>query len=85
MIFSMGMGREAAPAPPQITVQGQPGDRGPGPGRRHGYRQDGVGPQLTLVGGAVQAAHGLIDLSLLQGIEAFQGRLDDFLDVLDGL
>ena len=45
----------------------------------------GVGPQLTLVGGAVQAAHGLIDQPLLQGIDSLQGRLDDFLDVLDGL
>ena len=76
-----GHGERGGPGAPQITVQGQPGDRGPGPGHRHGDRQDGVGPQLALGGGAVQSAHGLIDQALLQGIDAFQGRLDDLLDV----
>ena len=49
--------------------------------RRHGNRQDGVGAQTSLVGGAVERDHGRIDLALLGGVLAVQSGRDLAVDM----
>ena len=71
--------------PAQVAEQRQPAvvGRGMGGGQRHA--QDGVGPQLLLVLGAVQLDHAVVQGGLIQGVHAAKlvGQLA--VDVVDGL
>ena len=78
-----GNGQGLAVDAAQIAVQGHAQSLGSGPGHGHGHRQDGVGAQAGLVGGAVQIDHGLVDLGLVQGVHADDGVSDLGVDVGD--
>ncbi len=64
-----GLGVDA----PQIAVQRHTQGLRRSLGHGHGHRQNGVGPQPGLVGGAVQLNHGLVDLRLIQSVHADNG------------
>ena len=56
-----------------------------GVGHRQRYAEDGVGPQVRLVGGAVQLDQPAVDGCLVVDGHAEQGRGDDLVDVVTAL
>ncbi len=67
--------------PAQIAVQGQADPVGRGLAHRQGDPQNGVGPELALVFGAVQFDQGGVDGHLVGGVGAGDLRGDDGVDV----
>jgi hypothetical protein len=59
--------------------------RGGGPGRGHADAEDGVGPELGLVFGAVELDHGPVDGGLVEGVETGDAPGDRAVDVGHGL
>ena len=80
-----GHGQRGGIGTPQVAVEGQARQGRPGPGRGHGDRQNGVGSQAALGGGAVQFAHQPVQGHLLRRVEALELGGDDFVDVLHRL
>mmetsp|Transcript_5572 Transcript_5572/g.34558 ORF Transcript_5572/g.34558 Transcript_5572/m.34558 type:complete len:232 (+) Transcript_5572:2307-3002(+) len=69
----------------QVLVQGHSFLCGSGLGHGHGHGKDGVGPELPLVGGAVELDHELVQFLLLGGILADESGCDHRVDVFHGL
>jgi len=67
-----------------IAIQRQTGFFSSSLGYSHRNSQDGVGAQTTLVVGAVQIDHGLVDESLVGSVEANDGFADFGVDVFNG-
>ena len=76
-----GLGIDAA----QVSVQRQPQALAGGLGAGQGGPQNGVGPQAALVGGAVQLDEELVDVGLIQDVQADEGLGDVMVDILHGL
>ena len=76
-----GLGVHAA----QIAVQGQAQALGGCLGAGQGSAQNGVGAQTALVGGTVQLDEELVDVGLVQHVQADEGFGDLFVHVLHGL
>lgn len=68
--------------PAQVAVKGQAQGLGRRPGHGQGDREDGVRPQVGLVGGAVQLQHGPVHPFLVQGVHADELGGDALVDVL---
>jgi hypothetical protein len=70
---------------PEITIERQPGiaRRGVGGCERDG--ENGIGPEASLVFGAVELDHLLIDARLVARVRAEHGGFEDRVDVLHGL
>ena len=80
-----GRGQHLGVDAAQVFVQGQAQVFAGGTGAGHGHAQHGVGAQTALVVGAVQVDEGIVQLYLLQGVQAQQGVGDLAVDVLHGL
>ena len=80
-----GRGQHLGVDAAQVLVQGQAQVFAGGTGAGHGHAQHGVGAQTALVVGAVQVDEGVVQLHLLQGVQAQQGVSDLAVDVLHGL
>jgi len=82
-MFICGTGRRFAPTPPryQRRLLGIRGSAGNG----HGNRENGVGSELALVGGAIEIDQFAIDGGLVLRIHVKDGRADLVVDVSDGL
>jgi len=72
MMFIMGTGRIARAHAAQVAVERSALGRRGRARRRHGYRQNGVGAQASLVGRAVQIDHDAVEFGLLRGILTVQ-------------
>ena len=55
-----------------------------GAGNGHGNTEQGIGSELGFIVRAVEIDHGLVDLHLLRGTDAFEFGRDDVVDVGDG-
>ena len=75
----MGMG------PPHIAVKGQTGLFGGSLGDGQGNAENGVGPEPSLVLGAVEFNHRAINQPLVVGLKAAQGIEDFTLGAIDSL
>ncbi len=75
----------AGAGPAEVAEQGQPARVGRRLGHGHRDPQDGVRPQVLLVGGAVEVEHPLVDADLVEGVHLDQFGSDLIVDVLDRL
>ena len=71
--------------PADVAVERQPGRLGRGLGHGERDAEDRVGAEVGLVGGAVELDHRLVDLALVVGAEALDGRADLLDHRVDGL
>ncbi len=80
-----GDGEDVGAGPAEIAEEGQSGVGGRGLCGSERDGEHGVGAQASLVGGAIELDHDLVDLLLIRGIEADDGIGDLAVDVFDGL
>ena len=76
-----GLGIGAA----DVSIQGQADGLGRGAGAGQRHAQNGVGAQTALVGSAVQIDHGLVQQSLIHGVQTGQSLGDLAVDSLNSL
>src|SRR6266704_1776193 len=78
-------GEDVGDRPAEVAVQGEAGVLGRRPRHGHRYRQNRVGAEVTLVGGAVEVEHRVVQRDLLLGRHALEPRADHLVYVLHRL
>ncbi len=78
-----GHGEAAGVGPPDISVERHEQGICSRPCNGHGNAQDGVGPQLALVGGPVQFDQCLVNETLIHGLHVNKCGRDDPVHVFD--